>query len=133
MLEYHATQWNRLVGCMSSTSLPVKRKDLAPAPYLRLAVVDLAPRAAAAIHLTGLPCPDEGTPKWAIEGGKGLLLRELLDVCSENKPTGEVLAAELRVSDNTVDSWLGGKSRPSAASISAVSNCLEGDCEDPRF
>lgn len=119
-----ADRWDRLGGYMRSASPPVNRKDLAPVPYLRFAVIDLALRTTAIIRLASLTKLEERTPIWSEASGSGQLLRELQDKSEPERLTREKLAEKLNVSDNTVDSWLDSKSRPTQDNLKSIAEVL---------
>jgi len=123
-IEWHADRWDQVAGFMRSVSVPVGRKDLAALSYLRLAVIDLALRVSAVLWLADRAAPDEGTPLWAQESSGSRYLRSLLGKCPGERPTREELANRLGVSDNTVDSWLDRKARPSPANVGPLADEL---------
>lgn len=124
VFAFQADRWDRLVGYMRGSSYPVTRQDLAPVPYLRFLVIDLALRITAIIRLAELPNLENETPFWAEESDSGKLLKEFQDRCGPKRLTREQLAELLDVSNNTIDSWLDGKSRPSEDSILLISEVL---------
>jgi len=124
VFAFQADRWDRLVGYMRGSSYPVMRQDLAPVPYLRFLVIDLALRITAIIRLAELPNLESEIPSWAEESCSGRLLKEFQDRCRPKRLTREQLAELLDVSNNTIDSWLDGKSRPSEDSILRISEVL---------
>ena len=132
VFAFQADRWDSLVGYMRGTSYPVTRTDLAPLPYLRFLVIDLALRITAIIRLAELPNLDEGTPFWVEEAGSGKLLLDLQLSCGQKKLTRERLAELLDVSDNTLDSWLAGNSRPSQENTQKISEILSAFLPEPK-
>ncbi len=123
-----ASRWDELAGALRNFSPHISRIDLAALPFLRLAVVDLALRAAALAKLNGGNPPSETVPTWTRENGSGLLLRELQERCGP-RPTREDLARVLEVSDNTIDAWFDGKVRPEEKHIEILAE--EFACRTP--
>ena len=122
VIEWHATQWDNLIGYMRSASAHVDRPDLAAASYLRLSVADLALRASAVYTLAELPVPSENAPLWSKDKGFADGLKQLLDQCGKARPTRRQLAEAARVDENTVDNWLDGKSMPHRANIERIAH-----------
>lgn len=124
VIASQADRWDKLGGYMRTSSPQVTRKDLAPVPYLRFAVIDLALRTTSVMRLAGLPKLAEGEPIWSRESNSGQMLREFQAQCRQKGLTREKFAEKLGVSDNTVDSWLSGRSRPSQDNIQSIAKVL---------
>jgi len=132
VFAFQSDRWDKLVGYIRGSSYPVTKQDLAPVPYLRFLVIDLALRMTAIIRLAELPNLENKTPSWAEESGSGKILKELQDRCGPKRLTRERLAELLDVSDNTVDSWLDGKSRPYKDNILRISEVLVDYLQDTK-
>ena len=111
LIKAHIERWDAVGGEVRSATSPVRDSQLAAVPYLRLAVIDIALRVSAIAKSTGVPPPGEDAPSWSLIKGKGQVLRELMKEL-RGKVTREDLAEHLGVSNNTLDQWLSGKSRP---------------------
>lgn len=123
-LEEAALRWDETLATLQSRAGPL---DAAVAGKgLRLAAVDLALRVFAVLRLARRLSPRPGAPLWSDPNGGGELLRR---VARGAGLTREALAERVGVSDNTVDAWLDGESRPSAANVAALAGALESDGE----
>lgn len=117
-------RWDRIAGYMRSASYPVNKRDLAPLPYLRLAVIDLSLRTAGILRLNGIQSITNEIPHWAEKGGNSRFLDELLAGLGDKRPTHEHIASEIGVSDNTVDSWIDAGIRPSDKHLCGLAKVL---------
>lgn len=117
-------RWDQIVGHMRSMSFPVTRKDLAPLPYLRLAIIDLSFRIVGILRLNGINEYPDKLPIWAEEGGNSKFLKNTLDNLGDARPTRENIHDDVGVSDNTVDSWIDKGIRPSDTHLSKLAQML---------
>jgi tetratricopeptide (TPR) repeat protein/ribosomal protein S16 len=120
-----AIRWDQIAGYMRSASYPVNKKDLAPLPYLRLAVTDLSLRTAGILRLNGIQSITNEVPHWAEKGGNSRFLDEIMKGLGDRRPTREHIAKEIDISDNTVDSWIDAGARPSDEHLRRLADVLE--------
>ena len=123
-LEEAALRWDEALATLQSRAGPLDAAVMERG--LRFAVVDLALRLFALLRLARRLSPRPGIPLWSDPNGGGELLRRL---ARGSGLTREALAERVGVSDNTVDAWLDGASRPSAANVAALAEALESDRE----
>ena len=127
-LEATSRRWDALVALMQSHSAPIRDHTAAANGFLRLVVVDLALRVFALARLAGLDPPASVTPVWAEDNSRSKLLRSL---AKDAGLTREQLADRLEKSDNSIDNWLDGKSRPTRKNVSVLAEALtEGGSAD---
>lgn len=119
-----AIRWDQIAGYMRSASYPIIKTDLAPIPYLRLAVIDFSLRATGILRLNGIESIPDEIPHWAEQGGNSRFLRDLLAGLGDKQPTREYIASEIGVSDNTVDSWIDAGTRPSDEHLRKLAEVL---------
>jgi tetratricopeptide (TPR) repeat protein len=124
--------WDDLVGRLA-TSLaagPVPSR-LALPPLLRISVVDLSVRCAAALRLLGHEPPSAEVPAWAGRATRGKP-EELLRRAHSRVPR-ERMAEELGVKLATLDSWRRGERRPSDPSLVDLGDLLAPalGCDSP--
>jgi tetratricopeptide (TPR) repeat protein len=123
-LAWHVETWNAIVGWMGSSAARVVRPDLAPRPYLRLAVVDLALRAGVTpIDEAESKLPRSEVPFWADGENAGVFLRRLQDKADLTREELTRLAIGPG-QDNTVDRWLDGKVTPTKENIIVLGEVL---------
>ena len=129
-----ADRWDDLVGRLESDGIrPTLTADAAVA-CLRLVIVDLAIRSAAATRLgSGRPSDcgcdlcifgDFVQPKWPLPNGRQSLLRAILEELGGGSL--EVIAAKLGIAESAVDAWLHADdpSRPSPMAIDTLAQAL---------
>lgn len=116
--DFLAVQWDRLAASMRSFSCPINIHKIAPLPYLRLCVLDLAIRSAAALLIKG-NTPDEEPPLWVLKEGRGALLKELQ---KRSGKTRDDLIVFLEMNENTIDGWLDGQHRPADDNLQWISS-----------
>ena len=128
MLEWHAENWDLLRSFLSRRTMPVLPSHLPKVweAYVRLAVVDLAIRIAARLHLAGvspvaLVLLDPVTVK-----ARGDYLNR------KRRQAGislEYLAGAVGVTDNAVDAWMYQGARPSDDNIKKIAEALADKIE----
>ena len=119
--DFASIRWDALLAMLQSHSAFLEDSGLAIERFLRLIVVDLALRIGAALRLAELKPTETRTPSWAEENAGGMLLRSLAE---EARLTRETLAELAAVSDNSIDNWLDGKTRPNPEHTSTLARLL---------
>jgi len=119
-----AIRWDQIAGYMRSASYPVTKKDLAPLPYLRLAAIDFSLRTTGILRLNGIQSISDEVPHWAERDGNSRFLRDLIASLGDRRLTREHIASEMKVSDNTVDSWIDAGIRPSDEHLCSLAEVL---------
>ncbi len=124
VIQRCVVRWDHIAGYMRSASYPVNKRNLAALPYLRLAVIDLSLRITGILRLNGIQNIKDEVPCWSQKDGNSRFLNELLADLGNKRPTREYIADEMRVSDNTVDSWLDTGIRPSDEHLRGLAKVL---------
>ena len=109
ILTEYTIEWDNMRAYLHHRWARTTRPDLMNLTVLRLGIVFLAIRTAAAINLSNLPIPQESTPIWAQEKGGRKLLKSYLDKYSITK---EQFLEGLGTDKNTLDGWLYNDTRP---------------------
>ena len=116
--DFLTVQWDQIAASMRSFSCPINIHKIAPLPYLRLCVLDLAIRCAAALLIKG-NTPDEEPSLWASKQGRGALLKELQ---KRSGKTRDDLIVFLEMNENSIDGWLDGQHRPADDNLQWISS-----------
>ena len=122
IIDEASSRWDGLLARIQNRSTPIKDYEQAVDQFLRFVVIDLSLRVFALARLSGIELqPTVETPSWAQENGGGKLLRSL----TENAGlTRDRLAAQLGVSETSIDNWLDGKNRPTSDNIRVLADVL---------
>lgn len=123
MLRNFAKNWDETEGALQRLGATVGFPASAKGATARLVAVDLALRAAGLFWLARVQTGESLPIHWAEDNGIGQLLRERLAACSP-RMTRETLAEKLKVSQNTVDSWLDRDARPSDENLQDLAELL---------
>ena len=128
MLQWHADNWDLLRSFLRRRIMRVQPGNLPKIweAYVRLAVIDLALRVAAHLHLAGAsPAALNLLDSWSVSGRGAYLNRK------RQQPgiSLEHLAVAVGVTDNTVDAWMYQGTRPADERITRLSEALSGGIE----
>ena len=132
-LEWHASSWDSLRTFLLPRMMRVYPSHLAAVwqTYLRLAVIDLALRVAAQLHLTHSPEETLDFLEWIPPGRRGAYLNR------RRKRAGVILADFVEwvgVWENAAEGWLYRGVRPSDENLGEIAKALtrngaDGDCQ----
>ena len=120
-IALQAKMWDEISGQMRSSPLNGIDRKLAQLPYLRLVTIDFSIRLVGILRLAGFTRLDCTEFIWFKEKSFGLLLKRLQ---FESGLTRDEIALAVEVTDNTVDSWLDGKSYPTETNILRLAGTL---------
>ena len=125
LLRWHANHWDQLRSFLRPRMPRVLPSHLSGvwAAYVRLAVIDLAIRFAAHLHLTGSPPSALELLDWTTRSARGSYLNQIR---SRAGLSLERLAENLNVDDHTVDAWMYQGARPSDDNIVKIGGQLGG-------
>ena len=120
-LRWHADQWDGLSAYVYSRA--ARAPDLATVlePYLRLATIDLAIRAASLLWMVGVDSPQPEIPSWAKERGTAVMLKSFL---AKAGVTRDKLAEAAGVEPQSADGWLDKGSRPEEKRFEGIGRVL---------
>ena len=123
VLRWHADNWDLMrssVRRRTATALPIHMPKVWEA-YVRLAVIDLALRVAANLHLAGKSPAALELLKWASVDARGDFVNRKR---RRTSLTLEGLAEALDVTDHTVDAWMYDGARPSNDNLAKLADTL---------
>ena len=123
LLEFHADRWDEFRAFLHPRTSKLERKNhpVVWTAYLRLLAIDLAIRTAAYLHLAEARHHSLEMIGSLESNTRGRFLNGRRQ---EAGLTREVLAEEVGVSVNTVDSWMYGNSRPSDTNILKIAGAF---------
>ena len=122
-LQWHADHWDLLRSFIRRRTVSVMPSHLPRVweAYVRLAVIDLALRMAAHLHLAGTSPEPLELLNWASVDSRG----DYLNQKRRRTPlTLEDIAGALDVTDNTVDAWMYNGARPSNYNLAKLAEML---------
>ena len=122
-LAWHATNWDQLRSFLRTRMVQIHPDHLpvVRGVYLRLAVIDLAVRVSAHLHLVGSSPTSLEMLDWVCDAHRGAFLNR------QRQQAGlslERLAETVEVTNNTVDGWMYGDVRPSDDNIITIARML---------
>ena len=123
MLQWHADHWDLMRSSVRRRTVSIEPSSLPKVweAFVRLAVIDLALRVAAHLHLAGTSPAALTLLDWATVAARG----EFLNQKRRQTPlTLEDLAEALGVTDNTVDAWMYDGARPSNDNLANLAQTL---------
>ena len=128
MLRWHADHWDLLRSFLRRRTIDVLPGDLSKVweAYVRLAVVDLAFRVAAHLHLAGSSPSALDLLSHIDQKGRGDYLNR------KRRQAGltlEDLAAKVEVDDHTVDSWMYRGTRPTDDNLAKTAEAMASKTE----
>ena len=128
MLEWHAENWDLLRSFLSRRTMPVVPSRLPKVweDYVRLAVIDLAIRVAAHLHLAGSSPAALGLLGSVSVSSRGAYLNRKRQ---QSRISLEGLAEAVGVTNNAVDAWMYHGARPSDGNILKIAEVLAGGIE----
>ena len=123
MLRWHADHWDLMRSSVRRRTVSVVPSRLPKVweAYVRLAVIDLALRVAAHLHLAGAFPAALDLLNWATVDARGDFLNQKR---RQTPLTLEDLAEALGVADNTVDAWMYDGARPSNDNLTKLAETL---------
>ena len=132
VLEWHAVNWDRIRAFLQPRVIQVSSEHLAPVwqPYVRLAAIDIALRAAAQLHISGASADALAFLDWTGTDRRGQYLNKKR---SEAGVSLMALAGNASVSDSTVEAWLYEGSRPTDQNLAAIARALTPNGTDDEF
>ena len=123
VLQWHADHWDLMRSSVRRRTVSVVPSRLPKVweAFVRLAVIDLALRVAAHLHLAGTSPAVLSLLDWATVAARG----EFLNQKRRQTPlTLEDLAEAIGVADNTVDAWMYDGARPSNDNLANLAQTL---------
>ncbi len=133
LLKNHVAAWDEFRAFLQPRVAPVEPQHLSVvwAAYVRLMAIDLAIRIAASLRLSELTPESLETFDWASPSSRGQYLNRKRQ---EVGITLDKLAEEANVSENTVDAWVYGNSRPSDDNVVQIAHAFaaRSDKTDPE-
>ncbi len=123
MLQWHTDHWDLMRSGTRRRTVSVEPSHLPQVweAYVRLAVIDLALRVAAHLHLAGASPEALEVLNWVSVDTRGDFLNQKR---RQTSLTLEDLAEALDVSDHTVDAWLYDGTRPSNENLTKLAETL---------
>ena len=123
VLDWHAVKWDQLRAFLRPRMVRVFPHHFAPVwkTYVRLAIIDLALRVSAHIHLTGASPTLLDFLNWANVNQRGAYLNKKR---SEAGLSLNSFAESVGVNDNTVEAWFYHNARPSDENLSRIARTL---------
>ena len=130
VLQWHASNWDQLRSFLRPRMMRVLPGQLSKVweAYVRLAVIDLALRIAAHLHLAGSSPTALGLLDWTAHTARGAYLNQ------KRRQAGlslKDLVDAIDVNDKTIDAWMYQGTRPSDDNIVKIANALAGGSETP--
>ena len=128
MLRWHADHWDLMRSSVRRRTVSVVPSRLPKVweAFVRLAVIDLALRVAAHLHLAGASLAVLDLLNWVSVEARG----DFLNKKRRQTPlTLEDLAEALGVTDNTVDAWMYDGARPSNDNLTKLAETLADQIE----
>ena len=128
MLQWHADHWDLLrsfVGRRTTSILPGNLSKVWEA-YVRLAIIDLALRVSAHLHLAGSSPAALDFLAWSRHTTRGDFLNQKRQQASLSL---EEFAEVVGVTDNTVDAWMYHGARPSSDNLAKIAETLADEIE----
>ena len=128
MLQWHADNWDLFRSFLRRRTMSVMPSHLPKVweAYVRLAVIDLALRVAAHLHLAGSSPAALDFLGWASVGARG----DFLNRKREQTPLSlEDFAEKVGVTNNTVDAWMYHGVRPSNDNLAQIAEVLADHIE----
>lgn len=128
MLRWHADHWDLMRSSLRRRTVSVLPSRLPKVweAYVRLAVIDLALRVAAHLHLAGASPAVLELLNWVSVDARGDFLNQKR---RQTPLTLEDLAEVLGVTDNTVDAWMYDGARPSIDNLTKLAETLADHIE----
>ncbi len=128
MLRWHADHWDRLRSFLRRRTMYVLPSNLPQvwAAYVRLAVIDLALRVAACLHLAGASPAALDLLGSTDRTARGHYLNEKRQQAGL---TLDGLAEEVKVSKHTVDDWMYDGARPTNDNLARIAKVLADKIE----
>ena len=128
MLQWHADHWDLLRSFVRRRMMKVLPSHLPTVwdAYVRLAVIDLALRVAAHLHLAGSSPAALELLNWASVGARGDFLNQKRQQTSLSL---EDFAVDVGVDDHTVDAWMYDGTRPSNDNLAKIAEVLADHIE----
>ena len=128
MLQWNADQWDLMRSYLRRRTVRVLPRNLPKVweAYVRLAVVDLALRVAAHLHLAGSSLAALDLLNCTSRKGRGKHLNRKREQAGLSL---EELAQETEVDDHTVDAWMYHGARPSNDNLSRTAEVLAAKTE----
>ena len=125
VLRWHANHWDQLRSFLRPRMAHVRPNHLSSVweAYIRLAVVDLAIRVAAHLHLVRLTPAALECLEWTTRAARGTYLNQKRGQADLSL---ECLASKVGVDDHTVDAWMYHGARPSDDNIVKIGSALAG-------
>jgi tetratricopeptide (TPR) repeat protein len=121
-LLLYAKMWDGIAGKMRSVPTGGIEGRSWTLPYFRLITIDLAIRLVGFLRLAGISHLDSEQPVWVEEAGHGKMLNNLR---KRSGLTRDGLVDRLdSVTENTIDSWLAGKTYPKEVDVVALAHIL---------
>ncbi|MFC1912176.1 hypothetical protein ACFLXG_03375 [Chloroflexota bacterium] len=121
-LLLYAKMWDGIAGKMRGVPTGGIEGRSWTLPYFRLITIDLAIRLVGFLRLAGISHLDSERPVWVEENGHGKLLNDLR---KKSGLTRDDLVNRLDLAaENTVDSWLAGKTYPKEVDVVALARIL---------
>ena len=128
MLQWHADNWDLFRSFLRRRTMSVLPSHLPKVweAYVRLAVIDLALRVAAHLHLAGSSPAALDLLGWASRTARG----DFLNRKREQTPLSlEDFVEKVGVTDNTVDDWMYHGARPSNDNLEKIAEVLADHME----
>jgi len=128
-LQWHADHWDLVRSFVRRRTMDVPGDDLPKVweAYVRLAVIDLAIRIAAYLHLSGSSPDSLGLLAYASRGSRGDFLNQKRQRAGL---TLEDLAQRVEVDEHTVDGWMYGGARPFDDNLARLANILADNIDE---
>ena len=120
-LRWHADRWDSLNAYVYARAGRVFDPATALEPYLRLATLDLALRAASLLWMAGSDSPSPQIPPWGKAEGVGKWLNSLR---TEARVTRDTLAEAAGVAFQSADDWFDRGARPEEGRFSGIAEAL---------
>ncbi len=129
MLRWHADHWDLLRSFVRRRTMRVLPGNLPKVweAYVRLAIIDLALRVSAYLHLAGSSPAAMDFLAWASHTGRGGYLNQKRRQTSLSL---EEFAEAVGVTDNTVDAWMYHGARPSSDNLAKIAETLANEIPD---
>ena len=128
MLRWHADHWDLLRSFVRRRTARVLPSNLPKVweAYVRLAIIDIALRVSAYLHLAGTPPAALDFLAWSRHTTRGTFLNQKRQQTSLSL---EEFAEVVGVTDNTVDAWMYQGARPSSDNLAKIAETLADEIE----